>query len=589
MSKPHYEVVAAVIENNNKVLCCKRGPSKDGKEDECANKWEFPGGKIEEGESHEEALIREIKEELNCLIKVNKYITTINHDYANKDITLHIYLCELVSGEPKLTEHVDYKWCNNEELLNIELSEADSKALSDLNSILSGNAIGKYNIFLCYRDEGAILAKNFKLYADSISRDPSDERNFGRIWYSDLESRGYYLNEKLMNEIISGASYFIFFVTKGFTKGFINKDKTINKNCATALEVYLAEKARRNKNLKFMFIDINDGKLSKKDLNNIRQLFELKGILKNDTMSNYVGYNTNKHNIRQHIDNALYDRLLKDINSDRKTYKIVEFGKYPKSKINDPIICNILNNMIGDKPTIDNLNGWNSFNYFYDGKQSNLFLYKDIIYEDSKYRGIISFALRPFLTTFKKSYLNKIKYEKNRIYWFKYENIKWKVLNEHNGYEFLLSDEVLDSQPINYTVNDVNGIHANNYEHSSVRKWLNEEFYNWSFSNEEKNSIIDCTDTIITSKDSINDNVFLASKEEIETYVMQLSNRCLKSTDYAKYQGVYETKYPDWFLRTNYEDSDTDIYFVNGEDGSIKEDLVIYTNGGIVPCIIRKK
>ena len=124
MTKKHYEVVAAVIEKDNKVFCCQRG-SKG----ECAYKWEFPGGKIELGETHEEALVREIKEELNCLIKVNKFITTVNHEYNTFSLTMHVYLCELIEGKPILLEHNNSMWCSRDELNTLDFAEADYKFL----------------------------------------------------------------------------------------------------------------------------------------------------------------------------------------------------------------------------------------------------------------------------------------------------------------------------------------------------------------------------------------------------------------------------------------------------------------------------
>ena len=120
MTKPHYEVVAAIIRKDNKVFCCKRGNYG-----ECANKWEFPGGKIEPGETHEQALIREVKEELNCIIKVNNFITTIDYEYNTFSITLHFYLCELVEGMPILTEHTNSMWRDNDELKELDFAEAD--------------------------------------------------------------------------------------------------------------------------------------------------------------------------------------------------------------------------------------------------------------------------------------------------------------------------------------------------------------------------------------------------------------------------------------------------------------------------------
>lgn len=96
-SKKNFEVVAAVIKKDEKIFCCQRGPKG-----ECAYKWEFPGGKIESGETKEEALIREIKEELNCNINIEKFITTINHEYNTFSLTMHVYLCSLKESEPIL-------------------------------------------------------------------------------------------------------------------------------------------------------------------------------------------------------------------------------------------------------------------------------------------------------------------------------------------------------------------------------------------------------------------------------------------------------------------------------------------------------
>lgn len=123
--KPHYEVVCAVIAKDDKIFCCQRGPKG-----ECAFKWEFPGGKIEPGETKEEALLREIKEELNCNINIEKFITTINHEYNTFSLTMHVYLCELVDKEPVISEHIDSKWCSREELKELDFAEADYKFLN---------------------------------------------------------------------------------------------------------------------------------------------------------------------------------------------------------------------------------------------------------------------------------------------------------------------------------------------------------------------------------------------------------------------------------------------------------------------------
>ena len=130
MDKKHYEVVAAVIVKDNKVYCCQRG-----NKGECAFKWEFPGGKIELGETKEEALVREIKEELNCKIKVEKYITTIDHEYNTFFITMHVYLCTLIDREPTISEHITYKWCDVSELESLDFAQADYKFLNKIEKI----------------------------------------------------------------------------------------------------------------------------------------------------------------------------------------------------------------------------------------------------------------------------------------------------------------------------------------------------------------------------------------------------------------------------------------------------------------------
>ena len=139
--KLHYEVVCAVIAKDDKIFCCQRGPKG-----ECAFKWEFPGGKIEPGETEEEALVREIKEELNCNINIEKFITTINHEYKTFSLTMHVYLCSLKESVPILLEHKSSIWCDKDKLNELDFAEADYKFLDKIKKIIDAkNDIDEIN------------------------------------------------------------------------------------------------------------------------------------------------------------------------------------------------------------------------------------------------------------------------------------------------------------------------------------------------------------------------------------------------------------------------------------------------------------
>ena len=128
----HVEVVCAIIVNDEgKVFCCKRGPGRA-----LANLWEFPGGKIEQNETKEEALVREINEELKSVISVEKYIGVSNHSYTELDkpfsITMYAFQCNLLSGSLELTEHIDSCWATVEEMKQMDFAAADIPLISML-------------------------------------------------------------------------------------------------------------------------------------------------------------------------------------------------------------------------------------------------------------------------------------------------------------------------------------------------------------------------------------------------------------------------------------------------------------------------
>ena len=114
------EVVAGIIYNEDKFLIAQRNPKKDQ-----GGLWEFPGGKVEKGESYEKALIREIKEEFNADIKVEEYIGENTHHYPEKNIKIKFYKAKLLTKNIELLEHIDYKWITKSQKNEFEFAEAD--------------------------------------------------------------------------------------------------------------------------------------------------------------------------------------------------------------------------------------------------------------------------------------------------------------------------------------------------------------------------------------------------------------------------------------------------------------------------------
>lgn len=113
------EVVAAVIKKGDRIFATQRGYGdfKDG--------WEFPGGKVEPGESPQQALAREIREELRTEIQVDEYLCTVDHDYPKFHLTMHCYLCSILSGELTLTEHEAARWLALNEIWSVDWLPAD--------------------------------------------------------------------------------------------------------------------------------------------------------------------------------------------------------------------------------------------------------------------------------------------------------------------------------------------------------------------------------------------------------------------------------------------------------------------------------
>lgn len=116
------EVVAGIIFYKDRILCCQR---KTNKYPYLSEKWEFPGGKLEEGETREKALIREIDEELEMEIKDLKFALTVVHQYEDFQLTMHTYFAYSQKPKMKLNDHKDTVWATLEELDKFDWAAAD--------------------------------------------------------------------------------------------------------------------------------------------------------------------------------------------------------------------------------------------------------------------------------------------------------------------------------------------------------------------------------------------------------------------------------------------------------------------------------
>ena len=128
MPSKHIEVVAAIIVRDGRIFATQRGYG------EWKDWWEFPGGKIEPGESPEDALKREIREELATEIEVDELLTTVEYDYPKFHLTMHCYLCTIISGDLSLLEHEDARWLALDELDSVKWLPADKDVIEKLST-----------------------------------------------------------------------------------------------------------------------------------------------------------------------------------------------------------------------------------------------------------------------------------------------------------------------------------------------------------------------------------------------------------------------------------------------------------------------
>ena len=282
-------------------------------------------------------------------------------------------------------------------------------------------------------------------------------------------------------------------------------------------------------------------------------------------------------------------------NAAYKTGDTMYYGSYPQTEVTASL-GDTLNDLSGALSS-ELSDAWISYGY----NNSDCMKYRDITYNNAKYRGVIITTNRPIGG----SYSNTQKdngYLKNNVYWFKFEPVRWRVLDPSAG--FLLCDSIIDSQPFSVSLSNP-GTYACNYASSSIRTWLNNDFYNTAFSSAEKAAIqttaLTTTSALSPDYDSpaTNDKIFLLSMEEATTKAYGFSSsiatrdmsKLMEGNDYAKCQGLWvcrdeQSVYIDfscWWLRTPWSP-----VFVCGveHDGHINDTIAAnHTNFGVCPAM----
>ena len=309
--------------------------------------------------------------------------------------------------------------------------------------------------------------------------------------------------------------------------------------------------------------------------------------------------------------------------------KKIKFGSYPQSRVDDETLKNTLTAKAGTLPTTENSQNWTSYGYFTDKTDDENFMwYIDVENDGDKYRGVYFTYERPLCDEIipgvtMKYYQSGRGYSTGTVYWFKYDPIVWTILEEaSNGTAFIFCDMIVDGQAYqdeatsepsekwyNTSEGVPSGIYANNYEYSTIRKWLNETFYNTAFSDLQKKFIVT---TVVDNRlettpytpggsseperyvcNNTRDNIFLLSYQEAENADYNVAH--IRSvTEYAKSQGTWAdttTGYGYWKLRSFYCNEAGDYwynswysqYYMN--NGTLTKGYVQMNFIGIVPAL----
>lgn len=312
------------------------------------------------------------------------------------------------------------------------------------------------------------------------------------------------------------------------------------------------------------------------------------------------------------------------------------FGSWPQSEVTGTGFVAALNELAGALPTSENSGAWTSYDYYDASSNTTDFMwYQDVVRGENTYRGVYFNSYRPKTTTHlgseSTSQQDEHGYTTKTVYWFKWEPLNWRILDEQNGNALLLCEMLIDAQAYQTCFNKNNGyltdaageyvldasgnkISANNYEHSTIRAWLADTFYATAFTDLQKDiiqlttvdnsvsSTTDSTGTLSTADDYVcgdtQDYVFLLSENEVtrEEYGFAPYNssepaRLKKTTAYANCQGaqthagLYATTGWWWLRSPHYQSMGEYVCEVYNDGYTSGSNVVNYTIYGICPAL----
>lgn len=295
----------------------------------------------------------------------------------------------------------------------------------------------------------------------------------------------------------------------------------------------------------------------------------------------------------------------------------VEIGSYPQSRVSSPEIISALENQPDE---------WKTFGYFSgngsegSAVQSDFMRYADVELNGKKYRAVVFDKYRPMKTCgthSSETYQDDNGYEPNTVYWFEYEPLKWRSVDKEKG--LLMCESIIDSQPFSNTIYKIGGAYysdrqgknlAHDYAESSIRRWLNEDFYNTAFSDDEKEkiSVNACNQQYFPrvkehGEMTVYDKVFMLSRTEATDSEygfssMNTADRMRRgiATDYAECQGIHVCEIgfghkgnSCWWMRApGFHSKRVNKVFYDGYCSVDSYYEVTLTDIGVRPCIIYK-